>query len=114
VSDGWLAGWRNSRHKEVGGNEAPGEPRPPGLPSLIEWYALKILDMAIPTYAFALEEIAQAVSERGHDTPLELSGPTTGNLSGREDSGFSSSTAVAGMPRGTPRNPRCVNMRMPW
>ena len=69
MSGGWLAG-RDSRHEEVGGNEAPGEPRPPGLPSLIEGYALKILDVTIPTYAFALEEIAQAVSERGHDTRL--------------------------------------------
>jgi hypothetical protein len=67
-----TVGWRDSRHEEVGGNDAPGEPRPPGLPSLIEGYALKILYVTIPSYAygFALEEIAQAVSERGHRRAL--------------------------------------------
>lgn len=68
----WLGGWRDSRYEEVGGNEAPGEPRPPGLPSLIEGYALKILDVTIPSYAFAFEEIAQAVSERGHRRALRV------------------------------------------
>ena len=58
VNDGWLDGWRDSRHEKVGRNEAPGEPRPPGRPSLIEGYALKILDVTIPPCAFALEEIA--------------------------------------------------------
>jgi hypothetical protein len=70
VSDGWLA--RDSRHEEVGRNEAPGEPRPPGLPSLIEGHASKILDVTILSYAFASEEIAQAVSERGHRRALTL------------------------------------------
>lgn len=63
-------GWRDSRHEEVGGNEAPGESRPPGLPSLIEGYALKILDVTILPCAFASEEIAQAVSECGHRRAL--------------------------------------------
>jgi hypothetical protein len=68
----WSIGWRDSRHEEVGGNEAPGEPRPPGLPSLIEGYTLKILNVTIPSCAFAFEEIAQAVSERGHRRALRL------------------------------------------
>lgn len=86
----WMSetiGWRASRHEEVGGDEAPGEPCPPGLPGLIEGYALKILDMTIP-FAFALEEIAQAVSERGHrrgpDYLDTAHGPTTGNFAARQ------------------------------
>jgi hypothetical protein len=45
---------------------------------------LKFLDVAIPSCAFALEEIAQVVSERGHGLSVRLQywhGPTIGQFS---------------------------------
>ena len=63
-----AGGGEHSRHEKVGGDEPPGESRPPGLAGLVEGYTL---DLAILSCAFALEKIAQDVSERGHSVKLE-------------------------------------------
>ena len=49
----------HSRHEKIGGDEPPGELRPPGPVGLIEGYTL---DLAILFCASALEKIAQNLS----------------------------------------------------
>jgi len=58
VASGGAGLTSDSRHEQVGGDESPSEPGPPGLAGFVEWYTLNLLNVAIPSYGSASEEIA--------------------------------------------------------
>ena len=77
----------NARHEEVGGDESPGKLSPPRLTSLIERYALNLLDEAISSCAFSFKEGLQTSSERRHWARTIVSARAEGWLTAISDTG---------------------------